>query len=413
MKILHKGKRFMQIANAYCRLFAALIYVRVHKKLYQEKIWLITEKRDEARDNGYWLFRYVKEKHTDVTAYFVLKKNSTDIKKLRCWENCIVEPDSFMHCILYLAAEKNISSQNDGAYPFWKILRRKDLKFWKKLSNPQQAVFFLQHGVIQDGIPHESFDYGKNPMDCFVVSAEREKRFIVDNYGYPEFRVPNLGLCRFDNLFNNRSETEKIVLVMPTWRIWLQPQIQDHGIEDSKRFESSEYCRAFRELLTSKKLLTEMKRNGYQVLFYPHYEMQKYIEAFRYVENDVVRICPKEEYDVQDLLIRAKILITDYSSVAFDFAYLDKPLVYYQFDVERFSSDHFMKGYFDFKKDGFGPVFRELDAMIEYIAEKVDENSQNSMTYQTRGKVFFGRIDGMNSQRTFDYIRDFSNDGGL
>ena len=58
-------------------------------------------------------------------------------------------------------------------------------------------------------------------------------------------------------------------------------------------------------------------------------------------------------------------------------------------------------------------MFRELDAMIEYIAEKVDENSQNSMTYQTRGKVFFGRIDGMNSQRTFDYIRDFSNDGGL
>lgn len=409
MRIIHKVKRLMQIINAYCWLFVAHIYVQLHKELYQKKIWIITEKRDEARDNGYWLFRHIKENHPDVTVYYVLKKNSPDIRKLKCWENSIVEPDSFMHCILFLAAEKNISSQNDGAYPFWKTLRRKDLKRWKKLSNPKQAVIFLQHGVIQDGIPHESFDYGNNPMDCFIVSAEREKRFIVDNYGYPEFRVPNLGLCRFDNLFNNRSETEKIVLVMPTWRIWLQPQIQDHKMEDSERFESSEYCKVFRELLTSEKMLITMRRNGYRVLFYPHYEMQKYIELFQDVENDVVRICSKEEYDVQDLLIRSRILITDYSSVAFDFAYLDKNLVYYQFDIKRFSRDHFMKGYFDFDKDGFGPVFMERDAVIAYIAEIVEKNNRNSMPYHERRKDFFGRFDGLNSQRTFDYIRDLTN----
>ena len=406
--MLHKLERFIEIAGAYCHLLKALIYVRRHKALYQKKLWLITEKRDEARDNGYWLFRYLKEHHPEINVYFVITKDSVDKKKLAAWEKYLVEPDSFRHCVLFLAAEKNISSQNDGAYPFWKMLRRKDLKFWKKLSNPNQAVFFLQHGVIQDVIPHEAFDYGNNPMDCFVVSAARERDFIIETYGYPESKVPDLGLCRFDNLYISGDRTEKILLIMPTWRKWLQLQTGDHKTENVKRFEESEYFNAFLKLLTSEKLLSAMRKHDYRIFFYPHYEMQKYIGAFKGVESDVVSICSKQEFDVQDLLIRAGILVTDYSSVAFDFAYMDKPMVYYQFDAERFSSDHFEKGYFDYETDGFGPVFRDTEAVVDYITELIEKSSQNPLLYHARIKEFFGRIDGFNRQRTFEYIRNYT-----
>lgn len=405
MIVLYKLKRLRDISYAYCRLLAALIYVRLHKSIYKKRIWLISEKRDEARDNGYWLFRYIKENHPEINAFYVIRSSAPDKKKLNQWNDCIIEPDSFKHCVFFLAAENNVSSQNDGAHPFWQVLRRKDLIRWKKLANPKQKVSFLQHGVIQDEIPHDAFDYGTNPMDCFVVSAEREQQFIVDNYHFPLERVPNLGLCRFDNLYNNRFESEKAILVMPTWRRWLQTRQGTHGDKAIASFKQSEYFEAYRRLLTSEDLMTVLKENGFKLLFYPHYEMQKYLSAFTDMQNSVVSICCKDEYDVQDLLLRAKILLTDYSSVFFDFAYMDKPAVYYQFDLEKFNESHYGKGYFDYKQDGFGTVCRKEDEVIEAIKKLIEDRCINPSLYHDRAKAFFNRFDGLNCRRNFEYIK--------
>lgn len=407
MKILYKLKRLKDIALAYCKIFVSLIYVRTHKDLYKKRIWLITEKRDEARDNGYWLFKFIKETHPEVCAYYVIQSTALDTKKLLQWAEYLIEPDSWKHCVLFLAAEKNISSQNDGAHPFWKKLRHKDLIWWKKLANPKQVVIFLQHGIIKDEIPHESFDYGTNPMDCFVVSTEKERDYIVDTYGYPLKCVPNVGLCRFDNLFRNRDRSEKTVLVMPTWRKWLQPQQSDHKNEEIQRFKQSDYYKEFYDLLSSKELIEFLSGKGYKFIFYPHYEMQKYLSAFNAIENDVVKICSKEEHDVQELLIQAQILITDYSSVFFDFAYMNKPLIYFQFDYEEFSNTHFKKGYFDYETDGFGPVFDNKEQVVKHIIELITNDCSNPKEYQVRRKAFFSRFDGLNCHRNYEYIKSF------
>lgn len=407
MKILYKLSRLKDISAAYCKLFLAYLYVQVHKELYKKKIWLITEKRDEARDNGYWLFKYIKETHPEIQAYYVIRGTSSDKRKLVHWEACLIEPDSFKHCVFFLVAEKNISSQNDGAHPFWKILRHKDLKRWKKMANPLQVVVFLQHGVIKDEIPHDSFDYGTNPMDCFFVSAKREKYFVAETYNYPPECVPNVGLCRFDNLYNNRHKSDKIILVMPTWRKWLQPQKSDHKNEEVIRFQNSDYFKVFNALLTNRDLIIFLKSKGYKVVFYPHYEVQKYLQCFEGIQNDAVTICPKEEYDVQELLIQAQVLITDYSSVFFDFAYMGKPIVYFQFDQEEFSRGHFGQGYFEYDRDGFGPVFTDKDHVIAYIRKLIENGCTNPIQYQTRVEEFFSRFDGMNCQRNFEYIQKF------
>ena len=64
-----------------------------------------------------------------------------------------------------------------------------------------------------------------------------------------------------------------------------------------------------------------------------------------------------KNYDVQDLLKRSKILITDYSSVFYDFAYMKKEVIYYQFDYNDFFKKHYEIGNFNFEKNGFGPIF--------------------------------------------------------
>ena len=58
---------------------------------------------------------------------------------------------------------------------------------------------------------------------------------------------------------------------------------------------------------------------------------------------------------------KAMVMITDFSTVAFDFAYLKKPLIYYQFD----NNYHFdvESGYFDYDEMGFGPVAKTSEEL--------------------------------------------------
>ncbi|RAE40652.1 hypothetical protein DN540_40030, partial [Burkholderia multivorans] len=67
------------------------------------------------------------------------------------------------------------------------------------------------------------------------------------------------------------------------------------------------------------------------------------------------------------MLVEASVLVTDLSSVAFDAAFIDRPVVYFQFDTESiYGGGHTTKpGYFSFENGGFGPV-------VSTVAEAVD-----------------------------------------
>ena len=82
--------------------------------------------------------------------------------------------------------------------------------------------------------------------------------------------------------------------------------------------------------------------------------MQKYIDAFTIKSNNINIITLKE--DIQKYFNKCDLMITDYSSVAFDFAYLRKPIIYYQFDKEKFRKLQYAEGYFDYETMGFGDV---------------------------------------------------------
>ena len=110
---------------------------------------------------------------------------------------------------------------------------------------------------------------------------------------------------------------------------------------------------------------------------------------------------------MQELLIQAQILITDYSSVFFDFAYMNKPLIYFQFDYEEFSNTHFKKGYFDYETDSFGPVFDNKEQVVKHIIELITNDCSNPKEYQVRRKAFFSRFDGLNCHRNYEYIKSF------
>lgn len=369
----------------------------------EKNIWLICEKRDEARDNGYHFYKYLREEHSDVNAFYVIKKGASDYRKVKEYRN-IIYADSFKHGIYYLAARYSISSQAYGAYPF--RLNLKGLHAVKWMKNPEQKTIFLQHGIIKDELSHEAFDYSKAGIDYFVCSAPKEYEFVKNLYGYPDQNIGCIGLCRFDQLHNAHISAKKQILVMPTWRMSLK-RAKD-GVSLTKfeieKFQSSCFYKNYTALLSNTMLIEHLRQSGTQMVFYLHYQLQDYTPSFDCYANDVVRIADRFQDDVQELLLSSRALVTDYSSVYFDFAYLNRPLIYYQFDYNDFLSKHYAKGYFDYATDGFGPCVQQTTEVVQELIWLINHDFSQREMYQRRTESFFLQRDGRACERTYNAI---------
>ena len=91
-------------------------------------------------------------------------------------------------------------------------------------------------------------------------------------------------------------------------------------------------------------------------------------------------------------------------SVAFDFAYLRKPVLYFQFDQPDFFGEQYGHGYYDYGKDGFGEVETELDAMAARMVEYIDNGCRMKPEYLKRVDGFFAFTDRNNCKRVYEAI---------
>lgn len=374
----------------------------------KKNIWLITEKRTEARDNGYWFYKYMIENHPECEIYFVITRNSPDFDKVATLrKEGIIEPNSWKHCVYYWAAKYNISSQPFGAHPFDYFSVVKRLAFLKRRN---QFIVFLQHGIIKDTLSH-ALDYNESKIDLFCTSTKCEKQAVVSTHRYPDVCVPIIGLCRYDNLYIGKPGNKQI-LIMPTFRHWLMAaeEVGKPSDAEIQKFMADDFYKRYNALLSSDRLAKLLDQYDYKAIFYPHYSAQCYLSCFEDPKRSKrVILANRFEYDVQQLLKDCSMLITDFSSIFFDFAYMRKPEIYYQFDEEKYRGNHYKEGYFSYKNNGFGPVVYEEDDLLAYIEKLLAQGSSLEEKYRKRIDTFFEYSDNNNCERTFRAIMRISN----
>lgn len=370
---------------------ASRLMVHILRPFAPKNIWLISDEANRADDNGEAFFLYCTQQSRSLcTPIFAISKTSPDYQRMKR-HGCVVPYLSWRYKLLHLLATHTISaySHMELTSPF---LDR--THFYNDLLQRNRTVF-LQHGIIKDDISNTLNKYVKN-YSLFVTSAEREYRSILDgNYGYEPDEVILTGLPRYDRLYNR---TQKCITIMPTWRSSLV------GAFDPKNtrwklmpgFENSEFYRFYAALLTSEKLCAHAERLGYTVQFLIHPVLLPYVDHFPRMPHIAV-LGAGTNY--RDVFAESALILTDYSSVAFDFAYLRKPVVYAQFD-----ENHYEKGYFDYERDGFGEVENNLDDTIDRIIAYMENGCQLKDKYRQRIDGFFAFNDQNNCKRVFDRI---------
>lgn len=378
-----------------CFIFLFMLPIALIAKIFIRNFWLVGEEKREARDNGYWFFKYVRENHPEQKIAYVIDKNCADYEKVKDLGK-IVQWGGISHWFWYLVAKKNISSQkgckpNAAACYLFEVI----LKIWRNKR------YFLQHGItINDG----KWLYYKNcRFQLFVCGAKPEFEFIKEKFGYPENRVQLLGFCRFDNLHAN-TQKKKQILIMPTWRGYLVRACKGETQANlSAKFKQSDYFKKWSELLCSDKLTELLDKTGYSVLFYPHRNMQIYIEDFKSLNlSEKITIADADKCTVQQALMESACLLTDYSSVFFDFAYMKKPIIFYQFDEVEFRANQYKEGYFDYHDNPLGSWSGTLNDCLTLL----EKASENGFAENDRAEEFFEYSDGNNCYRNYVAVRD-------
>ena len=321
---------------------------------------LVCERGYDARDNGYNMFEYLVSIGAETT--YVITKTSYDYKKIKKIGKS-VEFNSIKHGVAFLNSKNLICTHSTFCAPTWKGVGT-ILKFWPKLQKGKKI--FLQHGIIKDWLPMLTSKY-IHP-DLFICGAKPEYDYVLKYFGFSDKIVKYTGLARFDDLYD--AKTEKYILFMPTWRTYLKEV-------DVNKFIKTNYFNKIWKVLQSKEIINSLKIKKWKLIFYPHIEMQKYIENF--VSNNAeIIIANAENYDIQSLIRNCGMLITDYSSVFFDVAYMKKPIIFYQFDLLEYRNNHYEKGYFDYN-NSFGTVVNDIDSLIKLLK---NDNSYTMNDYQ-------------------------------
>ena len=363
-----------------------IIYMIAYPFLRNKKIWFYMDRPDESDDNGLALFKYSMKQNEKIDKYFILdskSKDFNDIKKI----GKVIPYKSIKHRIFGLFVENIITSHPDNEiiYPFWG-----GYPFFAGLLKSNNI--FLQHGVLKDNI---SSWLNKSNMDLsfFLVSSTKEYESIFKYpYNYDENVIQLLGLPRYDTLENQKDK--KQIIIMPSWR-------RDLDHKSKEYVKKNEFFKRFNSLINNKRLIEKAQENNYEIIFRPHPKVYDYIDLFD--TNDYVKIdFDKEKY--QTLFNNGSLMITDYSSVSFDFAYLYKPVLYYQYG----SDYHFNleDSYFDYETMGFGEVLKTEEELVDVAIRYIENNCELNEEYSKRVSDFFIFSDKNNCKRVHEKIKE-------
>lgn len=390
-KIVHDDMTFrLKERIALIAYFFAQFYLK------RKKIILTYEKYSFlAQDNGFYFFKYCMdnnmEEAIDRKIYYVIDKASPDWSRVEPYEKNVLDFMSLKYMIYLLATSLMVSSDTKTHAYAW---RCKGSLIYKILNN--KKFVFLQHGVIS----FKKVDkvYAKTARDAynlFIVSTDAEHDIIRDHFKYNEDEIATTGLARWDVL-EDKSEGSKEILLMPTWRNWLDDIEEEIFIE-------SDYYKNYTKLLSSERLLDILEKYDVTLNFYLHPKFMDYVQSFSST-SDRIRIIIMGEEPLNQLLMKSKMLITDYSSVAWDMYYQGKSVLFYQFDIDTYQEIH--GSYIDFETELFGKRTEDLEELFTLIEESCENNFMLEEQYMLQRKKRFKYLDHNNSKRIFDAIID-------
>jgi len=328
------------------------------------------------------------------------------------------EPEEFE----FLAGNRNTSVVKDRSAEYERALASS--KYWfcnyriYDYVVPKKDQVYVQcwHGTPLKKLGFDLADASDNAMNsyeeiCFMYRSDAKRyKYILSPSAFTSEKfatawnlkatnqtdkIVEVGYPRNDFLINHKPEDlvrvkaalnipsgKKILLYAPTWR-------------DNQH--SSELGYTYTNTVDFDKMRAELG-DEWVILFRAHYLVANSFDFEKY-EGFVYDV--SSYGDINDLYIIADVLMTDYSSVFFDYANLKKPMIFYMYDKYLYENN--LRGFYIDLDELPGPIIEKEDEIIRTLAT-VDEWFEYDQKYRDFNEKFNGLDDGQASRRLVERV---------
>ena len=363
---------------------------------YRSKInWIYCDSNMIGVDNAYIQFQHDWKMQDGIHRWYVCDGNKNDIEHLFSEEqkSHIIEYGTEIHKILYLSSEYVFCSFSD-VRPRVPFSGDSEYAYYRDLRQP--LVIYLQHGVLHANLRYlQSAERCK--VDKIVVSSYFEKETYIKNYHYKENDIIPAGMPRYDYIDKKKTAKNRI-LFAPSWRKYLVIKHGNKWITNYNEIMSSNYLKKFFEFLKSDALREILEKNNLYLDAKLHQNMRSLLDLFEFSSERINFV--SEDVHVEDY----NIFITDISSYVFDYAYLNRPVIYFMPDMDEFKSG--MHSYRELElpfEKGFGKLVFTPQKAIKEIARIINKKYIPDLIYSDRMKNFFYPLDNC-CEKIYQYI---------
>jgi teichoic acid ribitol-phosphate primase len=366
-------------------IYRFMVFLVVLKK---NRVVFMTPRHSELKDNLYYLYKEMIAEKPDLEYIILTTENRKLVKPIR---QKIKE-------YYYLATSKTFIL-DDYYLPLYLIRVRNQTKvvqLWHA-SGPLKRVGYSLRGY-PDG-PNESYIKVvpiHSNYDVVVVNSDAEIDYYAEAFGMDEKKIHAIGSPRTDILFaNQHNKTKKqqfltkhpqfknkeLILYAPTFR--------------GKSTDPTPYVPQL-DLL---KLVPHLQAKNKALLLNLHPYMNENEEYMKNIDKNAV-FWNRNEYSIEELLMIADALISDYSSVIYDFAILEKPIALYCYDYEKYNKQRGF--YVDIKQLLPSTYFEDEADLVDWIVS----DAKNTTEVKQLKEKNFKYQDGQAAKRIIELIFD-------
>ena len=381
------------------------IIYNLTKPLFKKEIWLFEDKIYKGGDNGEYLYTYASKQKDGIKKYYILKKGCIDAERFKKENKKFVEFASLKHKLLFLNSDIAFTTHNNSVkhHSFDNFTE----KYFRDLYNNKNVC--IQHGLTVQKIPDLTNRINDNLQRYFLASPVEEKNLKNREYAYNgcENILKITGSPRYDGLKNN---DKKQILITPTWRNYLALPVlkftESRGYNNN--FKNSDYFKIYNSLINNKKLIDTAKKNGYKIIYLLHPCTSSQINDYDKNEN-VELIAATDDLNYEKILTESSLMVTDYSGVQFDFAYMYKPIIYFHPDELPPSYE---EGEYKYETMALGEITKTNQETVDLLCEYMMNKCVIKDKYKERIDRFFRFHDDNNCKRVYEEIMDFRKNKG-
>jgi hypothetical protein len=362
------------------------------EKAGHRPIWLYYDKGYKGGDNGEYLFRYAAAQDDGIDHRYIINSKTSYAKQLVAdgLGDQILGQRQEATLLAALEAERIVvSHKNRFKYVGF---TEDEACFFTNLMDAKIATCF--HGLNIPDVPRNVGQNADNSTMTFIASPYERTNLLLPENGFADVNLKLLGAPRFDGLVPGH---QPFVLLSPTWRRYIVYGRTRSQVDEA--FADTDYFKIFDSLINNRRLLDGLRERGMGLIYLLHPMVASNKDAFGEVEGvEIVR--GDVEADFERLLSDASVMVTDYSGVQFDFAYMRKPLLYYHREE---LPDHTPSPVFNYSRDGLGPILTDEESLVDAILDAVDNGVKPK--YRDRMDHFFAYDDQDSCARIYSALR--------